>query len=75
MGNFRMNVGNAEIVALSDMNCAYPTALGELWPRVPAEAWRPFVERYPDTFEGDRMRQGGAIRGQTLLAGGALTGG
>ena len=56
MGNFRMNVGNAEIVALSDMNCAYPTALGELWPRVPVDAWRPFMERYPDTFEGDRMR-------------------
>ena len=35
MGDFQMTVGNAEIVALSDMNCVYPTPLADLWPNVP----------------------------------------
>ena len=56
MGSFRMQVGNVEIVALTDMNVAYPTPLAELWPNVPQEAWSGFRERYPDTFEGDQMR-------------------
>ena len=56
MGNFAMNVGNAEIVALSDMNCIFPIPLEELWPNVPMEAWGDFIARYPDTFEGERMR-------------------
>ena len=56
MGSFTMQVGNVEIVALSDMNCAYPTALAELWPNVPVADWRPFMERYPDTFDGEKMR-------------------
>jgi glyoxylase-like metal-dependent hydrolase (beta-lactamase superfamily II) len=51
-----MKVGDAEIVALSDMNCAYPTAMGELWPNVPVDDWRQYKERYPDTFDGDKMR-------------------
>ena len=55
MGDFRMKVGNAEIVALSDMRFPYPTPLGELWPNVPVEEWDPFRERYPDTFQGDLM--------------------
>ena len=56
MGSFSMKVGNAEIVALSDMNCAYPTGMGELWPNVPVRDWRQYKERYPDTFDGDNMR-------------------
>lgn len=56
MGNFRMEVGNAEIIALSDMNCAYPTAMGELWPNVPVGDWQQYKESYPDTFDGDKMR-------------------
>ena len=35
MSDFQMTVGNAEIVALSDMNCVYPTPLADLWPNVP----------------------------------------
>ena len=51
MGSFRMTVGSAEIVALSDMNCVFPTSLDELWPMVPLKSWEPFRDRYPDTFE------------------------
>lgn len=56
MSELNITVGNVEIVALTDMNCAFPTPLAELWPNVPVEAWDAFRERYPDTFEGDKMR-------------------
>ena len=56
MGSFRMEVGEAEIVALSDMNCVFPMPLAELWPNVPVESWKAFKQRYPDTFEGQHMR-------------------
>ena len=42
MGSFRMEVGEAEIVALSDMNCVFPMPLAELWPNVPVESWQTF---------------------------------
>ena len=57
MGSFKLAVGSTEIVALSDMNCVFPTPLGELWPNVPRNAWEPYQERYAETFEGsDHMR-------------------
>ena len=56
MGSFKMTVGNAEIVALSDMNCIYPTPLKELWPKVPLSEWDRFRDRYPDSFDGGHMR-------------------
>ena len=56
MGSFRMEVGEAEIVALSDMNCVFPMPLAELWPNVPVESWQTFRQRYSDTFEGQHMR-------------------
>ncbi len=56
MSEFEMSVGDVSIVALTDMNCAYPTPLPELWPNVPYHEWETFRELYPDTFEGDRMR-------------------
>ena len=31
MSSFTMAVGNAEIVALSDMNCVFPIPLAEMW--------------------------------------------
>ena len=55
MSDFKMNVGNAEIVALSDMSFPFPLPLTELWPKVPAEAWDAVRKRYPETFSGDRM--------------------
>lgn len=56
MSSFTMTVGNAEIMALSDMNCVFPTPLGDLWPNVTLSSWEPYRDRYPDTFEGDHMR-------------------
>ena len=56
MGSMTMTVGNAEIVALTDMNVPYPTPLEELWPNVPVKAWDDFKARYPETFEGKQMR-------------------
>lgn len=56
MGSFRLTVGSNEIIALSDMNCLYPTPLEELWPNVPKGGWDTFRQRYPDTFEGPHMR-------------------
>jgi glyoxylase-like metal-dependent hydrolase (beta-lactamase superfamily II) len=29
--------------------------LKDLWPLVPVEAWQAYRQRYPDTFEGDKM--------------------
>ena len=55
MSDFRMNVGNAEIVALSDMSFPFPLPLAELWPEVPTVAWDAVWESYPETFSGDRM--------------------
>lgn len=56
MSTFEMRIGDAEIVALTDMNCPFPTPLRELWPGVPYDAWDPYRELYPDMFEGERMR-------------------
>jgi glyoxylase-like metal-dependent hydrolase (beta-lactamase superfamily II) len=50
-----MTVGNVEIVALSDMNCVYPTPLGELWPEVPVGAWESYRTIYPDSISGDHI--------------------
>ena len=55
MSDFILNVGGVEIVALSDMNFPFPMPLPELFSTVPAEAWAPFKDLYPDTFDGDHM--------------------
>ena len=55
MSNFSMEVGSAEIVALSDMNFPFPMPLNELWPKVSPSAWKPYRDRYPDTFDANRM--------------------
>ena len=55
MSKFSMKVGNAEIIALSDMSFPFPMPLNELWPKVSLDAWRPYRDRYPDTFGDNRM--------------------
>lgn len=55
MSDFSLQVGNVEIVALSDMNLPFPMPLTQLFPDAPAEAWGPYKERYPDAFEQDHM--------------------
>ena len=52
MTDFKMKVGEIEIVALTDMNCVYPTPLDELWPKVPLADWDDYRQSFPDTFEG-----------------------
>ena len=55
MSDLTLNIGNVEIVALSDMQLAFPTPLPDLFPGTNAGDWAPYRERYPDTFDGDRV--------------------
>ena len=55
MSNFTMQVGDVEIIALTDMSFPFPMPLNELWPQVSLDAWKPYRERYPDTFHNDQM--------------------
>ena len=50
-----LNVGNVQIIALTDMSFPFPMPLDELWPEVPADAWDEYRQRYPDTFHNDLM--------------------
>ena len=54
MSEFTMKVGGVEIVALSDMNFPFPMPLNELFPDAPAEAWAPYKDSYPTTFDQNR---------------------
>ena len=56
MSEFSLKVGDVEIVALSDMNLAFPTPLAQLFPGTDARDWEPYKERYADTFDGDHMQ-------------------
>ena len=56
MTDFTLRVGNAEIIAVTDMNIVYPMPLDDLFPDVPTDAWQPYRQDYPDTFEGERIR-------------------
>lgn len=47
-----MAIGYTAIIALTDMNCVYPTPLRELWTNVPDETGELFRQMYPNTFEG-----------------------
>ena len=51
----RLTVGNVEILALSDQPIVdyhpFPL-LSQLFPSVPAEAWAPYRQRYPEVFGG-----------------------
>ena len=55
MSDFTLTIGDVEIVALSDMNLPFPMPLAQLFPTAPAEAWAPYEDLYPDTFDGDHM--------------------
>src|SRR6185436_16605635 len=41
----KVKVGNAEIISLLDLNCAFP--LNAVFPAVPAESWAPYAALYP----------------------------
>ena len=54
MPESKLSIGNVEILALTDHQVVDLTAfpLGQLFPGVPAEAWAPYQQRYPEVFNG-----------------------
>lgn len=65
-----IKVGNAEIIALLDMNVGLP--LQVVFPNVPEASWAPYAEMYPGTVKDGMMLtnfQAFAVRsaGQTVL--------
>ena len=50
MAETRLTVGNVEILALHDNESALPLSM--TFPAVPAEAWAPYQEQYPEGFSG-----------------------
>ncbi len=50
MAEASLTVGNVEILALNDQESALP--LSRIFPSVPAEAWAPYQQRYPEGFTG-----------------------
>ena len=45
-----LTVGNVEILALHDNESALPLSM--TFPDVPAEAWTPYQQKYPEGFDG-----------------------
>ena len=52
MAESKLFVGGVEVLALTDSEVDFPFPLSELFPNVPAEAWVPFRQRYPEVFSG-----------------------
>jgi hypothetical protein len=50
MAEGKLTVGNVDILALTDGEGDFPFPLSQLFPSVPAEAWTPFRQRYPELF-------------------------
>ena len=55
MPHSTLTVGNVEITVLHDAEVALP--FRRTFPDVPLEAWKPYIERYPDAYSsGDSLR-------------------
>ena len=54
MPEARLTVGSVEILSLNDHEATL--SLSDVFPEVPAEAWRPYWERYPVGFRGKGHR-------------------
>ena len=52
MAEGKLSVGHVEVLALTDAEGDFPFPLSQLFPSVPAEAWGPFRQRYPELFSG-----------------------
>ena len=50
MPGSKLSVGNVEVTALTDIELEFP--LSDLFPNIPAEAWAPYRQRYPESFSG-----------------------
>jgi glyoxylase-like metal-dependent hydrolase (beta-lactamase superfamily II) len=48
----RLSVGDVDVLALTDHAGDFPVPLSQLFPTVPADAWEPFRQRYPEMFNG-----------------------
>lgn len=51
MAYTKQSIGNVEIMVLHDAEVALP--LTRTFPGVPAEAWAPYQQRFPEAFAGD----------------------
>ena len=50
MAGAKLTVGNVEIIALHDNEAALPLTMTFL--DIPAEAWTPYHQKYPEGFNG-----------------------
>ena len=57
MTDFNMQVGEIQIVALTDMNLVYPTPLSELWPGVPLAEWEKSARQIWDAAAWDTLEE------------------
>jgi glyoxylase-like metal-dependent hydrolase (beta-lactamase superfamily II) len=48
----KLQVGDVEVLALTDYAGDFPMPLSQLYPTVPADAWEPYRQRYPELFNG-----------------------
>ena len=55
MSDFTLNVGGVETVAPSDMNLPFPTPIAQLFPITATDGWTPYIERYPETSDGEQI--------------------
>ena len=71
MPGSKLSVGNVEVTALTDIELEFP--LSDLFPNIPAEAWAPYRQRYPESFSGPdkcHIHFGGYLlrsQGRTIL--------
>jgi glyoxylase-like metal-dependent hydrolase (beta-lactamase superfamily II) len=52
MAESKLVVGDVEVLHLTDNAGDFPIPLSKLFPKIPADAWAPFQQRYPEIFSG-----------------------
>jgi glyoxylase-like metal-dependent hydrolase (beta-lactamase superfamily II) len=68
-----LHVGNVQLTTITDVETTLPSTLSQLYTGVEPEAWAPFRERYPTTFDGPdswHLHIGGTLirsSGRTIL--------
>ena len=64
MAGDRLQVGDTEIITITDAECSLPFTFAQLYAGVDPARWAPYRERYPGTFEGPdhwRVHFGGTL--------------
>ena len=54
MPEYRLSVGNVEVLCLTDAETDLPVPLGEIFPNVPADAWAPLSTEIPGGVQRPR---------------------